>query len=102
LGIKIHIRHAAAAALLACLPLAANAACSSKSETPLLHTDPVRCALLGELLRGPKTQLDEYEHLLADYLSNLCHRDVAAGWKPDKRMRDTGPYIATFKHGKRC
>ena len=100
MAIKTHIRHAATAALLACLPLAANAACSSQSETPLLPTDPVRCARLGQLLRGPKTQLDDYERLLADYLSNLCHRDVAAGWKPDKRMRDTGPYVATFKDGK--
>jgi hypothetical protein len=100
LGITIDIRHAAAAAMLACLPVAAYAACPSRSETPLLPTDPARCALLAQLLRGSKTQLDEYERNLADYLSNLCHRDLAAGWKPDKRMRDTGPYVATFTGGK--
>jgi len=101
LGIINRFRHAVTAAVLACLPLAgAHAACSSTSEAPLVPTDTARCAQLEKLVRGPKAQLDQYERYLAEYLAKLCHRDVAAGWKPDKRMRDTGPYVATLRDGK--
>jgi len=92
---------AAAAVLVSLLPVASLAApCVSRSEAPLFPTDTGRCAELAKLVRGPKDQLDQYERNLAEYLSKLCHRDVAAGWKPDKRIRDTGPYVATFRDGK--
>ena len=92
---------AAAAVLVSLLPVASLAApCVSRSEEPLFPTDTGRCAELAKLVRGPKGQLDQYERNLAEYLSKLCHRDVAAGWKPDKRIRDTGPYVATFRDGK--
>jgi hypothetical protein len=74
--------------------------CASKSDEALVPKDLKRCAELEKLVRGPKTQLDRYERDLAEYLSKLCHRDIAAGWKPDKRIRDTGPYVATFREGK--
>ncbi|HEV2957293.1 MAG TPA: hypothetical protein VGX95_14335 [Xanthobacteraceae bacterium] len=72
----------------------------SRSEEPLVAADKARCAELEKLVRGPKAQLDQYERNLAEYLSKLCHRDAGAGWKPDKRVRDTGPYVATFRDGK--
>ncbi len=100
----VRIPSAAAAAVLACLLPAANgfaaAPCASRSEAPLVPTDTARCAELDKLVRGPKAQLDQYERSLAEYLSKLCHRDIAAGWKPDKRIRDTGPYVATYRDGK--
>jgi hypothetical protein len=100
-GFVIQVRHVTAAAVLACLPVAgAYATCPSRSETALVTTNTKRCAELEKLVRGPKTQLDEYEPLLAEYLSKLCHRDIGAGWKPDKRIRDTGPYVATYRDGK--
>ena len=30
----------------------------------------------------------------------MCHRNEAGGWKVDKRVRDTGPWIGTFASGK--
>ena len=29
----------------------------------------------------------------------MCHRNEAGGWKVDKRIRDTGPWIGTFANG---
>jgi hypothetical protein len=102
-GSVVRVRHATAAAAVLCL-LSANGLaagpCASKSKEPLVPIDKARCAELEKLVRGPKAQLDQYERNLAEYLSKLCHRDVAAGWKPDKRIRDTGPYVATFRDGK--
>ena len=42
----------------------------------------------------------QYEARLAEFLRNFCHRNEAAGWTPDKRMRDTGPFIGVFQNGK--
>jgi hypothetical protein len=98
------MRHAAAAAVLGWLLPAANGLaagpCASQGDEPLVTADTARCAELEKLVRGPKGQLDQYERYLAEYLSKLCHRDMAAGWKPDKRIRDTGPYVATYRDGK--
>ena len=44
--------------------------------------------------------LDVYEDKLAAFLRNFCHRDEASGWKSDKRVRDTGPFIGSFHNGK--
>ena len=43
---------------------------------------------------------NEYQSKLADYLRNFCHRDEKAGWKVDKRVRDTGPWIGTYANGR--
>ncbi|HML15308.1 MAG TPA: hypothetical protein VK456_18530 [Xanthobacteraceae bacterium] len=97
----VRIRYAAA--VLACLLPAANglaAPCPSRSDEELVPTDKERCAQLDAAVRRPSGQLDQYERTLAEYLSKLCHRDEAAGWKPDKRLRDTGPYVARFRNGK--
>jgi hypothetical protein len=102
-GSGVRIPGAAAGAVLAfLLPAASLAAssCASKSEEPLVTTDKARCTELEKLVRGPKDQLDQYERNLAEYLSKLCHRDTDAGWKPDKRIRDTGPYVASYRDGK--
>jgi hypothetical protein len=92
----------AVAVLALLLPAASLAAgpCASWSEERLVTSDKARCAELAKFLRGPKGQLDVYERDLAEYLSKLCHRDTDAGWKPDKRIRDTGPYVATYRDGK--
>ena len=29
----------------------------------------------------------------------ICHRDLSRGWKVDKRVRDTGPYVAAYLRG---
>ena len=34
------------------------------------------------------------------YLGALCYRDEAAGWKVDKGIRDTGPWVGTYANGK--
>jgi cytochrome c553 len=99
----VRVRIAIAVAVWAfLLPAASLAAgpCASKSEEPLVPTDRDRCAQLEKRVRGPKGQLREYEQNLAKYLRELCHRDTGAGWKPDKHIRDTGPYVATFRDGK--
>lgn len=35
-----------------------------------------------------------YENLLNEFFTKYCHRNAAAGWVHDKRVRDTGPYVA--------
>src|ERR1051325_1797788 len=42
--------------------------------------------------------LAQYETALGDYLRNYCHR--GGGWTPDKRVRDTGPFVGTMVDGK--
>jgi hypothetical protein len=52
------------------------------------------------VVRAPSgLPLAEYEAKLGEYLRNYCHRNVAAGWRSDKRVRDTGPYIASLNEG---
>lgn len=71
--------------------------CAAERPLPLLPTDPALCAELADEIRRPGDfPLDVYETKLGDFLRNFCHRDADAGWKPDKTVRDTGPYTATF------
>ena len=35
----------------------------------------------------------------ATTLRNFCHRDEKSGWKVDKRVRDTGPWIGIYANG---
>lgn len=74
--------------------------CSAQRMTQLGPTDPQLCAELDAVIRKPGAlPLSEYESKLGEFLRNYCHRNPSAGWKPDKRMRDTGPYIATLDDG---
>ncbi|UEM20939.1 hypothetical protein JL100_028415 [Skermanella mucosa] len=87
--------------LLAAGPALAAPACTAARPTPLVPTDGALCASLAEAVRKPGAlPLDQYETKLGDYLRNFCHRDTAAGWVRDKRVRDTGPYTASLQDGK--
>jgi hypothetical protein len=79
---------------------AATIPCDAEQPEPLLPADPVRCAELADTVRHPSAlPLADYEAALGDFLRNFCHRDEAAGWRRDKGVRDTGPYIATLVDG---
>jgi len=100
---RLALGSVAATALLALATLsnAAPASCPAERATALLPGDPKLCAALEDVIRKPSAlPLDQYETKLGDYLRNFCHRNAAAGWKRDKRVRDTGPYIATLQDGK--
>ena len=72
--------------------------CPAERTTPLLPRDPALCASLEAVVRKPRAlPLDQYQARLGDYLRNFCHRNAATGWKPDKRVRDTGPYLSLIK-----
>jgi hypothetical protein len=88
----------AAAGWLSSVALAA-ATCSADMKAPQLPTDPGLCAGLDDAVRHPgRLPLDQYEQKLGDYLRHYCHR--GAGWTPDKRVRDTGPFIGTIVDGR--
>ncbi len=102
---KTLLRHpllsALTALLLASGTQAAHAACPAAQAEPLVPTRPARCAALAAEVRDPGAlPLDQYEARLAEFLTLWCHRDTAAGWVRDKRIRDTGPFIATRQGGK--
>jgi mono/diheme cytochrome c family protein len=79
----------------------ASPACPAERDVPQVPTDPALCAALAPVVRRPSAlPLDQYEVKLGDYLRNYCHRDPAAGWVADKRIRDTGPYVASYQNGK--
>jgi len=80
---------------------AAQAECTVAQAEPLRSTDPALCAALAAEVRAPsELPLDRYEARLAAFLTNWCHRDRDADWVRDKRVRDTGPFIATRSDGK--
>src|SRR5207245_5394208 len=79
----------------------AYASCSSENPTRQVPNDMALCARLEADVRHPSEfPLDRYERKLAKYLGTYCHRRPDAGWKVDKRIRDTGPYIASLRDGK--
>jgi cytochrome c553 len=81
-------------------PASAQAACSAEQPAPLLPREPALCARLAPVIRRPGAlPLNEYEEALGSFLRNFCYRDEAAGWKRDKRVRDTGPFIASLQNG---
>lgn len=81
-------------------PAAAQPACPAEQPAPLLPKDPALCARLASVIREPAAlPLERYEDALGSFLRNFCHRDAAAGWKRDKRVRDTGPFTATLQNG---
>lgn len=78
----------------------AQPACSAVQPEPLLPRDPALCARLAPVVRKPGAlPLEKYEEALGSYLRNFCYRDEAGGWKRDKRLRDTGPFIASLQDG---
>src|SRR5437879_463425 len=83
--------------------LAAHAAgtCPDEQSTEQLPTNLTRCAELDPIVRRPTAlPLDQYEAKFGEYLALMCHRNEAGGWKVDKRVRDTGPWIGTYANGK--
>ena len=91
---------ASCAALLTCAKTYAATTCAEEQSSPQLPADPALCEALLPIVRKPSAlPLNEYQGKLADYLRNFCHRDEKAGWKVDKHVRDTGPWIGTYANG---
>src|SRR5215471_14132783 len=75
--------------------------CPDQRPTPQMPTDYALCQKLEPIARAPSAHsLNEYETALNQYLQALCHRDVDHGWMRDKYVRDTGPWIGTYRDGK--
>ena len=87
------------AVLLTCAQTAATTTCPEEQSSPQLPTDLALCEALLPIVRKPSAlPLNEYQAKLGDYLgANFCHRDEKGGWKVDKRVRDTGPWIGTYR-----
>ena len=76
------------------------APCAAEQPQALLPTDLARCEALAPVIRDPSAlPLDQYQAKLGEFLRAFCHRDEASGWRRDKSIRDTGPYIATLANG---
>jgi Cytochrome P460 len=90
----------AAALLLGGESLAA-VACPDERPVPQIPTDLELCRRLEPIVRRPAAlPLSDYQAKLAEFLNGFCHRDEQSGWKVDKRLRDTGPWIASPRDGK--
>jgi mono/diheme cytochrome c family protein len=77
---------------------AASTECPEQQRTPQVLTNPKLCAELEPIVRRPRSlPLNEYQAKLGTYLQNFCHRDLKSGWNVDKRIRDTGPYVASLR-----
>ncbi len=78
----------------------ASSSCPEEQRTPQLPVDLRLCEELEPIIRRPRAlPLNEYQAKLGTYLQNFCHRDLSKGWKVDKRVRDTGPYVAAYLRG---
>jgi hypothetical protein len=74
--------------------------CADEQPTEQLPTDTALCQKLDPIVRHPSAlPLNEYETALNTYVTNMCHRNFAAGWQMDKTVRDTGPFIASLVKG---
>jgi hypothetical protein len=86
--------------LIANLAVNASPTCPDEQSTkqePNLEL----CKMLEPIVRSPSAlPLNEYETKFGEYLAAMCHRNEAGGWRVDKRVRDTGPWIGTFANGK--
>jgi hypothetical protein len=88
------------AALLACVQANASSACPEEQATAQAPQEPAKCDALLAIVRRPNAlPLNEYQAALGDYLRGFCYRDEKKGWKVDKRVRDTGPWIGTYSNG---
>src|SRR5580704_1787823 len=87
-------------ALFCSLTAQASPSCPDQQWSPQVPQDLELCKKLEPIVRHPSgLPLNEYEAKLNDFKSHMCHRNVQAGWKSDKRVRDTGPWIGTFSNG---
>ena len=88
--------------LLALVPgLAFASQCPAERPMPLVPADAALCAALDRDMRRPGAfPLDVYQEKLGRYLGAFCHRNLAAGWRVDKMVRDTGPFTATLRNDK--
>lgn len=74
--------------------------CPVERAEPLAAADDALCDQLEEAVRKPGAlPHDQYEAKLAAFLRNYCHRRESSGWKSDKQVRDTGPFIGMFHNG---
>jgi hypothetical protein len=70
-------------------------------QTPTPEQIKEVCEPLEPVVRAPSAlPLNEYEAKLSQYLGAMCHRNEDGGWKVDKRVRDTGPWVGTYANGK--
>lgn len=77
--------------------LDASTECPEEQRTPQELRDPKLCAELEPIIRKPRSlALNEYQAKLGTYLQNYCHRDLKSGWKVDKHIRDTGPFVGSY------
>jgi hypothetical protein len=106
--IRIGRRARRTAALAMSLMLVATVArgsttCPDEQATPQLPTPEnieKVCKPLRNAVRTPNQyRLDDYERTLKRYLDALCHRDEQDGWVRDKRVRDAGPWVGTYRDG---
>lgn len=75
-------------------------ACDVRQDKKLIPTNPALCESLHDAVRDPSgLALDKYEAVLSQFLGNYCHRNAAAGWVRDKKLRNTGPFITSHKDG---
>src|SRR5690625_534652 len=89
-----------AVALLVTAPAAAAATCQAERREAMQPADPALCTALAEVVRDPSAlPLDRYEAALDDFFGNWCHRNEAAGWRRDKRVRAAGPCTAMLAGG---
>jgi Cytochrome P460 len=92
---------AAVLVVLASVKSADSATCPDEQQTRQVPGNPALCDELEPIVRQPSSlSLDEYEAKLGEYLRNFCHRDLSKGWKVDKRLRNTGPFIGPYQNGK--
>ncbi len=96
----------ACATLILCLTLFktgafANEICPAQQTSPQILADETLCAELDPAVRRPDLlSLAEYEARLGQFFRNYCHRRESAGWRPDKTIRDTGPFVSSMANGR--
>ena len=94
------------ATILLCLTLLTTAVdaseiCPAEQATPQIAANESLCAELDPVIRRPDARpLAEYEARLGEFLRNYCHRRESAGWRPDKTIRDTGPFVSSVANGR--
>jgi len=82
------------------LDVLASATCPEEQESPQIPVNLALCDELEPIVRQPRAlPLHQYQAKLNQYLHNFCHRNIAKGWRVDKRVRDTGPYVAAYQTG---
>jgi hypothetical protein len=76
--------------------------CPALRETELKPVDLAACAALEPDIRRPGAlPMQAYQEKLGRFLRAYCHRNPAAGWVTDKKLRDTGPFVGHLASGPR-